>query len=277
MTSHYSRSPESLKRSLFKSDRVLRSSKLYLNNGNSIPYATHGAFGESRPTVFREDEKASENSLCQSFNNLEIEDNFTAVTDGSIGDDTPSSSVICDPIKADHTFIQRRDFPNFEKYGNDLSAAEVNAQILLWLVKPVMIKSETKSGYRMKDGCIYVISIIGHPGYVKIGLTTRPPAQRMREHLKCGYNMDSKFFEVPCCQRLETIIKCELHNKRHTFSCSPCGEKHVEWFKMDYQEAVHTVEKWSRWMNQQLYGVDNLLASEWQERVSEGVRDILGL
>lgn len=268
--------PKKSKQSPTQSDRVLRSSKLFSNYGNAIPHAAHGAFGESRTTVSREEENASEYNLCQSFNSLDIGDDLTTHTDGGTGDNTPASSRKGYLVKDDHIFIQRRDFTNFEKYKEDLSTAVINAQILRCLVEPATTRSESKPDYRMKDGCIYVIRIIGYPGYVKIGRTTRPPAERLREHLKCGYNMDSKFFEVSCYQRLETIIKYELHNKRRTFSCLPCGEKHVEWFKMDYQEAVYTVEKWCRWMNQRPYGADNLLSFEWQERVSGGVRNILG-
>ena len=268
--------PKKSRQSPTQSDRVLRSSKLFSNDGNAISHGTHGAFGESRPVVSREEEKAFKNNLCRSFNNLKIGDDLTPHTDGGTRNTTPASSRKDHLVNADHTFIQRRDFPNFEKYKEDLSTAEINAQILRCLVEPAITRSESKPDYRMKDGCIYVIGIIGHPGHVKIGRTTRPPAERLREHLKCGYNMESNFFEVPCCQRLETIIRYELHNKRHTFSCLPCGENHVEWFKMDYEEAVYTVKKWCRWMNQRPYGADNLLSFGWQERVSEGVRDILG-
>ena len=259
------------------SDRVLRSSRESSNYRNTSLHGPDvGTFGKFGSTVSLEHENSSWNSICQSFNNLEIEDDVSTDTDDGIGDNTSASSIMGNPFEADHTFIQRRDSPNFLKYKNDLSTMEVDARIIRCLVEPAITRSILWPNYRMKDGCIYVMRILGHPGYVKIGLTTRQPAERLWDHLRCGYNIDSEFFEVSCCQKIETIVHMELHNQRHGFSCSSCGKKHDEWFKMDYQKAKNTVQKWCRWMEEEPYGADNALTSEWQERISGGVRDILG-
>lgn len=303
--------PRKSKQTPAHSDRVLRSSKLSSSHRNAIVRSAHiQVFGGSESTVstasasdhdigseyeislnqdieaqygdslghtigVREEEKAAANGLCQSFKNLDIEDDLSTDTDSSIGESTPASSITGNPIMVDYTFFQCRTFPKFEKYKDDLSSAEIKAQILQCLVKPAITKSEINGDYRMEDGHIYLMRISGLREYVKIGLTTRP-AKRLWEHLKCGYNMESEFFEAPCCQKLESIVKLELHNKRYTFPCFPRGEKHGEWFMMDYQEAKDTVQKWCRWMKQQPYGADSLLKPEWQERISGGVRDYLG-
>ena len=123
------------------------------------------------------------------------------------------------------------------------------------------------------------------PEYVKIGRTKGDPDNRRKQLLKCGYELEvvdkGSFTAVPCHQRLEKIIHLDLRNRQHTFICS-CKKsrkngsnhdadgltEHGEWFKIDSEDAIRTVDKWRGWMQRDPYDMDGNLKLEWQKRVS---------
>lgn len=176
--------------------------------------------------------------------------------------------------------------PPFEKaWDKELLLEAISNKLFALIGKP----ATTKDGTPWEDGCIYVLQIPDCPDYVKIGRTREDPEKRMKQLLKCDYELTvidkASYTKVPFHQRVEKIIHLDLRNTQHTFICS-CKRtrkgsahmsdgltEHGEWFKIDAQKAIHTVNKWKDWMNTTPYDANGNLKLEWRSRIAALARD----
>ena len=176
--------------------------------------------------------------------------------------------------------------PFVKALDKELPLQSVSNKLFAMIGKPATSWDGTPWG----DGCIYVLQIPGCLDYVKIGRTEEDPHKRMNQQLSCGYELEiidkGSFTKVPFHQRVEKLIHQDLRNMQHTFLCSCKRTKkkgsaddsdglteHGEWFKINPQEAINTVNKWRDWMHQEPYDGYGDLKSDWRNRIAAFARD----
>ncbi|KAG8526928.1 uncharacterized protein KY384_008357 [Bacidia gigantensis] len=128
---------------------------------------------------------------------------------------------------------------------------------------------------RTDEGYLYVFKIDDHPGYVKIGLTTRKVQNRLKEVEKnfpgrlTVADTDS-YCLVKHLNRLETIIKDDLHDEqRFQKGLDKSGKESLlgELFEIDEQRAVAIVRKWRDWIRSNPYDGNGRLSKHWANKI----------
>ena len=168
--------------------------------------------------------------------------------------------------------------PRFKpKYEELKSVAEVTHDVFDLMRKPL---SQSKG---LDDGRIYILRIVGRPGYVKIGRTTKPLSQRKGQIRACtGGEVEAPNdddHEVLSNHTLvESLIHKELQNYRRYFSCDcksktkVCHDvkdtltKHGEWFEIAEEKAFEVIRRWRKWMSTAPY-CNGVLRPEEQLRI----------
>ncbi|KAL8832552.1 MAG: hypothetical protein Q9170_004843 [Blastenia crenularia] len=113
-----------------------------------------------------------------------------------------------------------------------------------------------------KTGLIYIYWFPGNFGHIKIGVTTRAVAVRLREwETKCKHktHLDFPLNEadqelIPHVFRVEKIVQAQLRNsQKKEMRCNGCGKCHKEWFERSKDEAIAAVRYWSTWIRKNPY------------------------
>ncbi|KAL8963900.1 MAG: hypothetical protein Q9183_004863, partial [Haloplaca sp. 2 TL-2023] len=100
-----------------------------------------------------------------------------------------------------------------------------------------------------KGGFIYIYWFPGNFGHLKIGVTTRSPAERLREWQKqCGHDpiliypaAEENRVMIPHVYRVEKLVHAQLRDvRRKETRCEKCQKCHREWFEGNKEEAITT-------------------------------------
>lgn len=118
-------------------------------------------------------------------------------------------------------------------------------------------------------GLIYMYSIQGSFGYVKIGYTARAVETRLAEwQTTCKHTPHLIFPKspeeqtiIPYVRRVEALIHAELRHCRVRELQCLCKEinaygrqkQHIEWFEVDVDRAKEVAMRWSEWMRSDPY------------------------
>lgn len=153
------------------------------------------------------------------------------------------------------------DTSAFDVLGkNDTTDGDVQPHDMVRTVAQELLNAEKKlSDNEVNDGFVYVYTVPGNTGFVKVGFTTRDVKERHNEWTK-DCNRDSTFLypaaaaavaatkKVRHAQRVERLVHAELMEQRVRIYCERCGKQHIEWFEVDADVAIASVRKWSLWM-----------------------------
>ena len=140
-----------------------------------------------------------------------------------------------------------------------------------------LIQSEVVRSLDLKDvgeGYVYLYEVEGNEGFVKIGYTSRDLKTRHEEwefdcnrQLRMLYPFPMKPTKtVVNARRVEALCHAELNHRRIVIYCTGCLKQHVEWFEISPADAIHTIQKWTKWMAANPYESCTLKVEE-QRRV----------
>lgn len=131
-----------------------------------------------------------------------------------------------------------------------------------------------------KPGVVYCYAVEENPGFVKIGYTTRTAELRREEwEFDCNRrirnlhpNEEGAQVTVRYPGRVEALCHEELKEYNVKVECSACMKQHQEWYAIDAKIAIATIQKWSRWIDEEPYskGQDKhpSLKKEWRDQMS---------
>ena len=197
---------------------------------------------------------------------------------------TRTTFVNTTPLRSQSQISQRESSPPIQSIRSEIrlefewyairaqSFGEISQAVYKLVQKGIEMKANVQT--RSMHGWIYVLQSPEYPNYVKIGLTTRPIAERIDEVADCDklelrvVDPDS-YAKVSYIQRLETIIHTDLANERCKFPCvgpKKC-KKHGEWFRLTVEEALKRVQNWRNWMRQGPYNDYGQLKDEFGKRI----------
>lgn len=115
-------------------------------------------------------------------------------------------------------------------------------------------------GTEKSSGVLYVYKVTGNDDLVKIGYTCKSVEARHKEWQKdcnrdpvCVFPQDAKKTFVPHAHRVERLVHAELMKSRVRIYCDRCRKQHNEWFQVSGEEAIASIERWSRWMSSAPY------------------------
>lgn len=163
--------------------------------------------------------------------------------------------------------------PEFERFHpEDLSVLTITHKVL------DLMRSALSEKQGTDHGLVYMLRMIGRPGFVKIGCTRKSLDKRMKEINECIPHKlqsisDDDRCPVPNYMRVERLIHAELHTYRRAFSCD-CGKRnfddeadngatrHNEWFEIDEEKALEVVSRWKKWIRTRPYYKRTLRATE---------------
>ncbi|KAH8703336.1 T5orf172 domain-containing protein [Talaromyces proteolyticus] len=127
--------------------------------------------------------------------------------------------------------------------------------------------------YDFQTGSVYAFDRESSPGHVKIGWTAVSIAGRLEHWANCGYkpNLIISVHNIPCAQRVETLIHYELIREwRRERSCIGCRKSHKEWFEVDPETAKQVVVDWANFMKiSEPYTPEGLLNDMWLKIVKD--------
>jgi hypothetical protein len=112
-----------------------------------------------------------------------------------------------------------------------------------------------------KPGYIYVFQAENDQRFTKIGYTTSPVIDRLKNlSFECNRQLKTLFptppeiaMLVPNAFRVEELCHAELVDFQIYVSCTGCLSEHHEWFRVSPADAIAVVKKWSKWMNSTPY------------------------
>jgi T5orf172 domain len=136
----------------------------------------------------------------------------------------------------------------FEKCYSEKKAQKIS-------VRAALTRSLTSR--ELKPGYIYIYWYPGNFGYLKIGVTTKTIAERLKtwetrckRKPLCVYPKKEEEKEkwTSHIYRVEALVKAELKHHQRKGRCVNCGTEHQEWFEIPKESALSVVEKWRSWM-----------------------------
>jgi hypothetical protein len=104
-----------------------------------------------------------------------------------------------------------------------------------------------------KKGRVYVWTHETIKGVVKIGFTAEGSTPRHKQAGNCYATDTKRQWESSepfiGAFRVETIVRYNLRDKNIDLkSCSQCNKAHKEWFKMEWMDAVKSIETWTEFV-----------------------------
>ena len=144
--------------------------------------------------------------------------------------------------------------PRFEPYHKvEDNISKINDALYQILKKPQLINF----GKVAPVGYIYMYTVPGWKGYVKIGITRRDPQNRIQQWrnacgVTCHLVQDIGHKQHKHYALIEKLIAIELRNQRYKYPCSICNAPntvdHQEWYKVSVEEASKVVQRWRTWI-----------------------------
>ncbi|KAI9810279.1 MAG: hypothetical protein M1827_006329 [Pycnora praestabilis] len=186
----------------------------------------------------------------------------------SSGDDSKRVSIDVSSA-SENKSLEFKDYFSGEKR---VDARKVITKVLEEMAKPL---KNQDSGY------IYIYKRLDCSSHVKIGREKSPGSRPLQWARRCKCEIEVIFDEeynlVPNCNKVEALIKEELHRFRSKYTCLVCKREHIEWFKMEEKEAVKVIQRWTRWMRtgslpyQSAYMNNKNLTPYWLDKVGKYV------
>lgn len=163
-------------------------------------------------------------------------------------------------------------------YQQTFKHTEIDIKLLRYIRSITADNGKTRNS---SSGDVYVLQNPAWPNHVKIGESGRDVDKRITE-LKKSCDIRSLKQVVDTEQRnflnykiVEKLCHEELKNFRKKFLCTSCKnlrgdqKKHQEWFQVNPEIAVRTVQKWRRWMSLSPYDGDGDLVPWWQHKAND--------
>jgi hypothetical protein len=139
--------------------------------------------------------------------------------------------------------IPAHSFPTagFKKLWPDMKEEDVALRVTEKLNQPLGPHSKL-------TGCVYIISprATEFKGMLKVGYTCKhPKLYRFSYHKRCMGPFDViKVRSVTCAQRVEQLLFAEFSHVRYGMRCQNCPTTHKEWFKIDKEIILESLDKW---------------------------------
>jgi hypothetical protein len=109
---------------------------------------------------------------------------------------------------------------------------------------------------REKSGWIYLIRSPDKTkaGLVKIGFSIDYTQRQAQHKTSCGLVAETidLWGVIDSIKKIEKLVKTDLLHLKQPWMCK-CGRTHGEWFKVDEQTALRSVNMWVNWMKQKPY------------------------
>lgn len=182
-----------------------------------------------------------------------------------LGLESTTSETDKDDVAAPAAVLHVKKSPEFEPHKQPKSLIEATRNVFIEMRKP--LKDERKSD----EGFIYAFSMPDCPGYIKIG-RTRTAIRHREIKIKACTGIKLKLFNradhcpVPNHTKLEALIHKSLQPFRRKFACASCKDfaEHDEWFEIDENQAIVTINRWRQWMRTNPYC--NRQLKPWEDR-----------
>lgn len=103
-------------------------------------------------------------------------------------------------------------------------------------------------------GSVYIFTYTDEAfqGIIKIGYTSRPIDQRLKEWVECGHGnprLLECFSDVSHPKQVELLTHLRLMEHWHAMRwCDHHCQAHIEWFKTDIPTASQVIQSWSAWI-----------------------------
>jgi hypothetical protein len=219
----------------------------------------------------QDSESSSETSHAEASNHLSLE---------------TSGKISIDPFRP---YGEKRPSRDIE---NDILSAIDRNRKEAYLKKQEYCRKKKKAASFDPDsnGHIYLFTWPEFPKYVKIGVTTSTPHDRIKQWSKTCKNVTYLRLENPQDRRFkfawiaERVIHAELFNQRRKFACPTCKRNpggrpappvkhnkdeethrdHGEWFEISTEQALAVTQRWIKWFVQNdPYEYDMSLRGHW--------------
>ncbi|RFU29623.1 hypothetical protein B7463_g6720, partial [Scytalidium lignicola] len=135
-------------------------------------------------------------------------------------------------------------FTKYLKYPRDVQ--EIDRRLLQ------LIRRGPKFEY--KSGSIYMLRSPAILKYIKLGVTTKHPEERLWQHSKL-HKFELNLVSMPegrdikLFRFVEALVFTELSNTRMKMACH-CGSEHFEWFKITARDVRMVVKRWRWWLEE---------------------------
>ncbi|KAE8450890.1 hypothetical protein EG329_005330 [Mollisiaceae sp. DMI_Dod_QoI] len=143
--------------------------------------------------------------------------------------------------------MEEEDPPQFDRYNpRTRNVRSINEEI-----KKIMEKPKVPNP---SSGWTYIMASARAPGYLKIGNTMRMN-DRDKALKKCepGFTQID-FFDMNAFDHhsvVESLVHQELYNARKKLYCSYHKYSHDEWFQVEKEDALKSINRWRAWVEVQ--------------------------
>jgi hypothetical protein len=154
--------------------------------------------------------------------------------------------------------VRHVDTKNAAKAINEPSSRDIHIKLL--------VETCTKLTPEDKNGFLYIFKTPAREGLVKIGYTNNPVQRINHIKRKCELDLEIVHFwqYVDNIKRIELLAKKDLDYCTERWYCPSCRGNHKEWFKVDEDQAISTVEMWVKWLAQEPYTKEGELTKLWE-------------
>jgi hypothetical protein len=147
--------------------------------------------------------------------------------------------------------------------SDDVSAKDIDANLIEEICK--------KLPPNEKDGWVYLVHNPEQEGLYKIGYAMNVTKRKHALEWNCGIQVKTTdvWGKIECIKRTERLVHIDLDHRRRKWKCVKCGHTHGEWFEVDEDLAIATVDRWVTWMRRTPYNEDATLKRVWSELVGK--------
>jgi hypothetical protein len=166
--------------------------------------------------------------------------------------------------EAEQKRIARKSIRPQTDEGRDyVSAKDIDVDLIKQICKELTLKE--------KDGWVYLVRNPDRKGYFKIGYTQDLTKRKQAIEMKCGIQLRTAdvWGKMKCVKRIEALAQLDLLHLRQKWNCAKCGDTHGEWFRVDEDLAIATVDKWVTWMQREPYNKNGTVKSVWSELIAK--------
>lgn len=120
------------------------------------------------------------------------------------------------------------------------------------VIKEILDNNQVKIGENeVNSGYVYIFTVPGNDGFVKIGFTGRDGNARHDEWDKSCNRQHAVVYTTKLilhAHRVEKLVHAELMEPRIRIYCELCRYQHIEWFEISKEVAIASVKKWALWI-----------------------------
>ena len=241
------------------------------NEHNDLEGAQALIAEEESTSETSEDEGADGEGSMQDLHEFNDEHHSESGRDATNENPSRHSSRDCSPTN--NISRSSNTQPELQRLNEAEPPSAITNSIFKIMMKPVDYEN------RWKKGSIYVCSIRGRPGYVKIGYTSGKVNARLRQIFKCLPRLyfenvpHESHYQISYHERTEQLIFADLWNERQRMTGCTCKIKppktkeHKEFFEIEEAKAHSCVKKWRDWMDSTPYDQHGKLHDKWANRI----------